>query len=89
MESQHQSNSKSERQAQDPDTLVMASTRGQALEALACPQADALRQNLLGGAISSAVEHLPYKEIVTGSIPVSPISLMACFSAIAVSFKIR
>ena len=25
-------------------------------------------------AISSAVEHLPYKEIVTGSIPVSPIS---------------
>ena len=24
-------------------------------------------------AISSAVEHLPYKEIVTGSIPVSPI----------------
>ena len=23
--------------------------------------------------ISSAVEHLPYKEIVTGSIPVSPI----------------
>ena len=25
------------------------------------------------GAISSAVEHLPYKEIVTGSIPVSPI----------------
>ena len=24
-------------------------------------------------AISSAVEHLPYKQIVTGSIPVSPI----------------
>ena len=38
------------------------------------PQTDALGQNLLGGAISSAVEHLPYKEIVTGSIPVSPIS---------------
>ena len=38
------------------------------------PQADALGQNLPGGAISSAVEHLPYKEIVTGSIPVSPIS---------------
>lgn len=26
-----------------------------------------------GRAISSAVEHLPYKQIVTGSIPVSPI----------------
>ena len=37
------------------------------------PQADALGQNLPSGAISSAVEHLPYKEIVTGSIPVSPI----------------
>ena len=30
-------------------------------------------------AISSAVEHLPYKEIVTGSIPVWPISVhQAC-----------
>ena len=38
------------------------------------PQADALGQNLPHRAISSAVEHLPYKEIVTGSIPVSPIS---------------
>ena len=38
------------------------------------PQTDVLGQNLLGRAISSAVEHLPYKEIVTGSIPVSPIS---------------
>ena len=37
-------------------------------------QPDALRQNPLHRAISSAVEHLPYKEIVTGSIPVSPIS---------------
>ena len=27
-------------------------------------------------AISSAVEHLPYKEIVTGSIPVSPIQFI-------------
>ena len=30
-------------------------------------------------AISSAVEHLPYKEIVTGSIPVSPTFLMVLF----------
>ena len=30
-------------------------------------------------AISSAVEHLPYKEIVTGSIPVSPISHSKAF----------
>ena len=30
-------------------------------------------QNLPSGAISSAVRHLPYKGIVTGSIPVSPI----------------
>ncbi len=37
-----------------------------------CGQAAALRQNSLHRAISSAVEHLPYKEIVTGSIPVSP-----------------
>ena len=37
-------------------------------------QPDALGQNLPNWAISSAVEHLPYKEIVTGSIPVSPIS---------------
>ena len=29
-------------------------------------------------AISSAVEHLPYKEIVTGSIPVSPTSQIDC-----------
>ena len=32
-----------------------------------------LQAELPGRAISSAVEHLPYKEIVTGSIPVSPI----------------
>ena len=52
----------------------MAATRCQAFGAVVHPQADALGQNLPGGAISSAVEHLPYKEIVTGSIPVSPIS---------------
>ena len=74
MESQHQSNSEPERETQEPDALVMATTCCQAFGALVCPQPDALRQNLLGGAISSAVEHLPYKEIVTGSIPVSPIS---------------
>ena len=74
LESQHQPNSDSEREAQDPDALVVAATRCQAFGALVRPQSDALRQNLPGGAISSAVEHLPYKEIVTGSIPVSPIS---------------
>ena len=74
MESQHQSNSEPERETQEPDALVMATTCCQAFGALVSPQPDALRQNLLGGAISSAVEHLPYKEIVTGSIPVSPIS---------------
>ena len=37
-----------------------------------CVQAAALRQNSLHWAISSAVEHLPYKEIVAGSIPASP-----------------
>ena len=37
-----------------------------------CGQAAALRQNSLHWAISSAVEHLPYKEIVAGSIPASP-----------------
>ena len=37
-----------------------------------CAQADALRQNSPHRAISSAVEHLPYKEIVAGSIPASP-----------------
>jgi hypothetical protein len=37
-----------------------------------CAQAAALRQNPLHRAISSAVEHLPYKEIVAGSIPASP-----------------
>ena len=73
LESQHQPNSDSEREAQDPDALVVAATRCQAFGALVRPQSDALRQNLPGGAISSAVEHLPYKEIVTGSIPVSPI----------------
>jgi hypothetical protein len=52
----------------------VAVTRCQAFGAAVRPQADALGQNLPGGAISSAVEHLPYKEIVTGSIPVSPIS---------------
>ena len=59
------------------------------------PQADALGQNLPGGAISSAVEHLPYKEIVTGSIPVSPISkrsaalrfLRFCFSSPALALQ--
>ena len=51
----------------------MAATRCQVFGAVVRPQADALGQNLPGGAISSAVEHLPYKEIVTGSIPVSPI----------------
>ena len=40
-------------------------------------QTAALRQNPLQRAISSAVEHLPYKEIVTGSIPVSPIRFAA------------
>ena len=74
MESQHQSNSEPERETQEPDALVMATTCCQAFGALVSPQPDALRQNLLDGAISSAVEHLPYKEIVTGSIPVSPIS---------------
>ena len=73
MESQHQSNSEPERETQEPDALVMATTCCQAFGVLVSPQPDALRQNLLGGAISSAVEHLPYKEIVTGSIPVSPI----------------
>ena len=71
---QHQTNSDPKRQAQDPDALVVAATRCQAFGAFVPPQADALGQNLPGGAISSAVEHLPYKEIVTGSIPVSPIS---------------
>ena len=71
--SQHQANSNPEREAQDPDALVMAATRCQVFGAVVRPQADALGQNLPGGAISSAVEHLPYKEIVTGSIPVSPI----------------
>ena len=72
--SQHQSNGNPEREAQDPDALVVAATRCQVLGAFVRPQADALGQNLPHRAISSAVEHLPYKEIVTGSIPVSPIS---------------
>ena len=71
--SQHQANSDAEREAQDPDALIVAATRCQAFGAAVRTQADALGQNLPGGAISSAVEHLPYKEIVTGSIPVSPI----------------
>ena len=72
--SQRQANGDAERQAQNPNALVVAATRCQALRASVRSQADALGQNLPGGAISSAVEHLPYKEIVTGSIPVSPIS---------------
>ena len=72
--SQHQSNCDPEWQAQNPDALVVAATRCQAFRASVRPQPDALGQNLPSGAISSAVEHLPYKEIVTGSIPVSPIS---------------
>ena len=52
--------------------LVVAATRCQTFGVSARPQADALGQNPPDGAISSAVEH-PYKEIVTGSIPVSPI----------------
>ena len=71
--SQYQSNGDAERQAQNPDALVVAATRCQVFRASVRPQPDALGQNLPGGAISSAVEHLPYKEIVTGSIPVSPI----------------
>ena len=71
--SQHQANSDAERETQDPDALIVAATRCQVFGAVVRPQADALRQNLHDGAISSAVEHLPYKEIVTGSIPVSPI----------------
>ena len=73
--SQHQSNSDSEREAQDPDALVVAATQCQTFGASVRPHADALGQNLLDRAISSAVEHLPYKEIVTGSIPVSPIKI--------------
>ena len=73
-DSQHQSNDDAEREAQDPDALVVTATRCQGVRSFGAPQSDALRQNLPGGAISSAVEHLPYKEIVTGSIPVSPIS---------------
>ena len=46
----------------------MAATRCQVCGAVVRPLADALGQNLPSGAISSAVEHLPYKEIVTGSI---------------------
>ena len=72
--SQHQADGDPEWQAQNPDALVVSATRCQAFGAVVRPQADALGQNLPGGAISSAVEHLPYKEIVTGSIPVSPIS---------------
>ena len=71
--SQHQANSDAERETQDPDALIVAATRCQVFGAVVRPQADALGQNLPHGAISSAVEHLPYKEIVTGSIPVSPI----------------
>ena len=71
--SQHQAHSDAERETQDPDALIVAATRCQVFGAVVRPQADALGQNLPGGAISSAVEHLPYKEIVTGSIPVSPI----------------
>ena len=52
----------------------MAATRCQVFGAVVRPQADALGQNLPRGAISSAVEHLPYKEIFTGAIPASPIS---------------
>ena len=70
--SQHQSSGDAERQAQNPDALVVAATPCQVFRASVRPQPDALGQNLHGGAISSAVEHLPYKEIVTGSIPVSP-----------------
>ena len=68
----------------------MAVTRCQAFGAAVRPQADALGQNLPGGAISSAVEHLPYKEIVTGSIPVSPISknkFLTGFSTIKRAFS--
>ena len=71
--SQHQADDDPEREAQDPDALVVAATRCQAFGAFVRPQPDALGQNLPHRAISSAVEHLPYKEIVTGSIPVSPI----------------
>ena len=85
--SQHQSNSNPERQAQDPDALVVAATRCQAFGVFGRPQADALGQNLPGGAISSAVEHLPYKEIVTGSIPVSPTSSTANFFSCANVFQ--
>ena len=72
--SQHQSNGNPEREAQDPDALVVAATSCQAFGAFVRSQPDALGQNWPNWAISSAVEHLPYKEIVTGSIPVSPIS---------------
>ena len=92
---QHQSNCNAERQAQNPDALVVAATLCQVYGASVRPQPDALGQNLPGGAISSAVEHLPYKEIVTGSIPVSPISkcsaalrfLRFCFSSPALALQ--
>jgi len=42
------------------------------------PQADALGQNLPGGAISSAVEHLPYKAIVVGAVARTSFLLNSC-----------